>query len=141
MWLLLLHFPRCCLNTERGKCINTSAGLSSLGKQQHLARSSRSWGNHTSGSMQHPAPHQGLLASKYSMLEGCRITGQGAFSNHLFPRFACLKERSEHSQLRACISKASPAPAGTRLFCTSCYKCKFGGGYFVPLFLLCFHLP
>lgn len=111
------------------------------GEGAHLARSSRSWGNHTSGSMQHPAPHQGLLASKYSMLEGCRITGQGAFSNHLFPRFACLKERSEHSQLRACISKASPAPAGTRLFCTSCYKCKFGGGYFVPLFLLCFHLP
>lgn len=111
------------------------------GEGAHLARSSRSWGNHTSGSMQHPAPHQGLLASKYSMLEGCRITGQGAFSNHLFPRFACLKERSEHSQLCACISKASPAPAGTRLPCTHCCKCKFGGGYFVPLFLLYFPLP
>lgn len=25
MWLLLLHFPRCCLNTEQGRYINTSA--------------------------------------------------------------------------------------------------------------------
>lgn len=33
MWLLLLRFPRCCLNTERGRCINTSVQPSGLRKR------------------------------------------------------------------------------------------------------------
>lgn len=143
MWLLLLHFPRCCLNTDRGRCIITSVQPSGLQKCWQSTKSDGSWDNYISKyvSVQpvRPQPTAWVMLHNSSPIPTQWVfvpdpvdAGVGGmqnyrarcylipFSNHLLvcrkvSKLSCLGPHA--SKVGGCLT-----PTGTRLPCTSCRK-------------------